>query len=215
MVRKQNERTIRLQYRIIPLSLPTNSILSYFSTPCPLSTRLGAFLSPETFSRKFFPKFFLILPRRLFAVFLVRKIMGVEGACRSANRGGVSLFVCSLYIKQAFIHSSTSRVQLPSIVSNFHPNTAKQGKSKHLFSALLSYPRNFGDNKRQKPNIFLKCGCMVGGSCWLCLPAFWRVHRCRRAGFRACVLLSWRVLSSGRVFPAFCPLVCFVLGALA
>ena len=29
--------------------------------------------------------------------------MGVKGTCRSANRGGVALFVCSLYIKQAFI----------------------------------------------------------------------------------------------------------------
>ena len=89
MVRKQNERTILLHSRIIQLSLPTNSILSYFSTPCPLSTRLGAFSFPETFSRKFFPKFFPILPRRLFSGFLVRKIMGAKGTCRSPNGGGV------------------------------------------------------------------------------------------------------------------------------
>ena len=94
-------------------------ILSYFSTPRPLSTRLGAFSYPETFSRKFFPKFFPILPRRLFSgflvrkimvswgelfsTFLVRKIMRVEGTCRSANGGGWSLFAGSLYIATGFI----------------------------------------------------------------------------------------------------------------
>ena len=104
MVRKQNERTLLLQYRINPLSLPTNLILSYFSVPRPLSTRLGAFSSPETFSHKFFPKFFPIRPRRLFSVFLVRKIMfswgelfstfmarkimGMKCTCRSAIGGG-------------------------------------------------------------------------------------------------------------------------------
>ena len=110
MVRKQNERTLILQYRIIPLSL--HPIFHILAPPRPLSTRLGAFSFPETFSHKFFPKFFPIKPRRLFSVFLVRKIMvswgelfstflvrkimRVEGTCRSAN-GGVSLFVCSPY----------------------------------------------------------------------------------------------------------------------
>ena len=79
MVRKQNERTILLQYRIIQLSLPTKTLFLILASR-PLSTRLGAFSSPETFSRKFFPKFFPILPRRLFSGFLVRKIMGEEGA---------------------------------------------------------------------------------------------------------------------------------------
>ena len=69
MVRKQNERTLILQYRIIPLSLLPTSFLSYFSTPRPLSTRLGAFFFPETFSHKFFPKFFPIRPGRLFLYF--------------------------------------------------------------------------------------------------------------------------------------------------
>ena len=63
-------------------------IFHILAPPRPLSTRLGAFSYPETFSRKFFPKFFPIRPRRLFSVFLVRKIMGVKGTCRSTNRGG-------------------------------------------------------------------------------------------------------------------------------
>ena len=90
MVRKQNERTLLLQYRIIQLSLPTKTLFLILASR-PLSTRLGAFSSPETFPHKFFPKFFPIRPRRLFSVFLVRKIMGVEGAWRSPNGGGVSL----------------------------------------------------------------------------------------------------------------------------
>ena len=95
MVRKQNERTILLQYRIIQLSLPSKTLFLILASR-PLSTRLGAFSSPETFPHKFFPKFFPIRPRRLFSVFLVRKIMGVEGTCRSGNRGGV-LVLCSPY----------------------------------------------------------------------------------------------------------------------
>ena len=87
MVRKQNERTILLQSRIIPLSLPTQTLFLILASR-PLSARLGAFSSPETFSRKFFPKFFPIRPRRLFSVFLVRKIMGAKGSCRSPNGGG-------------------------------------------------------------------------------------------------------------------------------
>ena len=87
MVRKQNERTLLLQYRIIPLSLPTKTLFLILASR-PLSTRLGAFSSPETFSHKFFPKFFPIKPRRLFSVFLVRKIMGAKGSCRSLNGGG-------------------------------------------------------------------------------------------------------------------------------
>ena len=165
MVRKQNERTLLLQYRIIPLSLPTNSILSYFSTPCPLSSRLGAFLSPETFSHKFFPKFFPIRPRRLFAVFLVRKIMGVEGSCRSANGGGCPFLhahhianrhfirllsrvrlLCSLLLRHSFACYSLSfallefsySLSFPApIVANFQPIRAKRGKNRAKVNIYL------------------------------------------------------------------------------
>ena len=104
MVRKQNERTILLQYRIITLSLPSKTLFLILA-PRPLSTRLGASSSPETFSHKFFPKFFPIKPRQLFSVFLVRKIMfswgelfstflvrkimRAKGSWRSPNGGGV------------------------------------------------------------------------------------------------------------------------------
>ena len=33
----------------------------------------------------------------LFSTFMARKIMGMKGTCRSGNRGGVPLVLCSLY----------------------------------------------------------------------------------------------------------------------
>ena len=58
MVRKQNERTILLQYRIIQLSLPTNSTLSYFSVSPPFY-KIGGFLfPPKHFPTNFFRNFF-------------------------------------------------------------------------------------------------------------------------------------------------------------
>ena len=107
-----------------PLAFTNNSTifanetnLSYFSTSPPLH-KIGGVLLPETFSRKKFPKIFppkgrltfccifgaknYVLLGELFSIFSVRKIMGVEGACRSANGGG-SLFACPLYSKPAFI----------------------------------------------------------------------------------------------------------------
>ena len=131
------------------------------------------FRSPETFSCKFFPKFFLILPRRLFAVFLVRKIMGVEGTCRSPNRGGgVPFCRLSLYTNRHTLTQGTSSFLRHSKRTKGHQNRAKQGKSKHLFGALWCFLGIFGDRKRQNTKIFLKCGCKVGaGGGSACLPS--------------------------------------------
>ena len=113
MVRKQNERTLLLQYRIIPLSLPTKTLFLILASR-PLSTRLGAFSSPETFPHKFFPKFFPIRPRRLFSVFLVRKIMGAKGSCRSLNGGGCPLSYAPIYSRHPLLSSGLSLSRLPS-----------------------------------------------------------------------------------------------------
>ena len=55
--------------------------------------------------------------------------------------------------------------------------------------------------------------CEAGGAF---LPAFYRVHLCRLAGFRGIQDLpeGW-LWSSGRVCPPFCPPFRFVLGALS
>ena len=99
MVRKQNERTLLLQYRITTLSLPTKTLFLILASR-PLSTRLGAFSSPETFSHKFFPKFFPIRPRRLFSTFLARKIMRAKHSFRFPNGGGCPLLLVALYITE-------------------------------------------------------------------------------------------------------------------
>ena len=85
----------------------------------------------------------------------------------------------------------------------------KVGKSKHLFSVLLSNLGKIGDNERQKPNIFLKVRSVNGLKSGR-LPAFWRVHWWQVVGlFKAQDLPERWLWSSGRVFPPFCPLVCF------
>ena len=103
-----------------PLAFQNNSTifahetnLSYFSTPRPLSAKIGGVLLPETFSRKKFPKIFppkgrltfcyifgaknYVLLGELFSIFSVRKIMRVKGSCRSANGGGVPFCLLSIY----------------------------------------------------------------------------------------------------------------------
>ena len=132
----------KTKWKNSPLAFTNNStifapelILSYFSTHRPPSTRLGAFLSPETFSRKFFPKFFPIRPRRLFAVFLVRKIMGVKGFFRPQTGGGCP-FLHALYISNRHISTPASLGVL------HHPTRSKRHRS--------------GQN-RAKVNFFLVC----------------------------------------------------------
>ena len=133
MVRKQNERTILLHSRIIQLSLPIQS----FHILAPLAPFLqdwGLSLSHETFSRKFFPKFFPILPRRLFSGFLVRKIMGVKGTCRSPNGGGCPFSYAHHTAKVSLFHPTSPSPFTSPTVANFQTNRAKRGKSKHFLA---------------------------------------------------------------------------------
>ena len=90
----------------------------------------------------------------LFSTFLVRKIMGVEGTCRSANRGGVPSFMPFLHIAKGLpscLPSSSPVVNFQSIGANFQQKGAKvnfslvcfgvfsgksetkNGKSKYIF----------------------------------------------------------------------------------
>ena len=131
--------------------------------------------------------------------------MGVKGFSAPQIGGGVSFFACSPYSKRAFICLRLlTRVQLscPLLLLEFcyslsisapwvlrHSKRAsKQGKKGQnlIFSCLLlSHLGNFGDNKGQKPNIFLKCG--EGERlkiCPDCLP-FGVPTWCRLAGLQA------------------------------
>ena len=141
-----------------PLAFTNNSTifanetnLSYFSTPRPLSAKIGGVLLPETFSRKKFPKIFppkgrltfcyifgaknYVLLGELFSVFSVRKIMRVRGTCRSANRGGGWLFLYALSISNMLAFTPDYfRTLHHSTRSKGHRIRAKRGKSKHLFA---------------------------------------------------------------------------------
>ncbi len=172
MVRKQNERTLILQSPIIPLSLPTNFNLSYFSTSPPFH-KIGGFpFPPETFSHKFFPKFFLpkgrltfccifgaknyVLLGELFSIFMARKIMGAKGSCRSPNGGG-SLFVCSLYSKGRSISSSRSESLSSSIVANFQSigaNFQQKGAKVRFYLVCLGVFSGFSETKRGENLIY-------------------------------------------------------------
>ena len=139
-----------------PLAFTNNSTifanetnLSYFSTPRPLSAKIGGVLLPETFSRKKFPKIFppkgrltfccifgaknYVLLGELFSIFLVRKIMRVKGTCRSGNGGGCP-FLPTLYISSRLSFAPASGVLHHSTRSKGHRIRSKRGKSKHLFA---------------------------------------------------------------------------------
>ena len=163
MVRKQNERTILLQYRIIPLSLPIQSF--HILALRPLSTRLGAFSFPETFSRKFFPKFFPILPRRLFSGFLVRKIMGVEGAGRFPNGGGGYPFLHAFYIANRHLFASGKFQSPPAfpafIVAHFQPKQVENRSKSNIFLLVFVSPRENRRPKTAKTKIYFTFGAFV------------------------------------------------------
>ena len=76
-----------LLFHKLLLSLHTKLIFHVLA-PRPLSTRLGAFFYPKHSPVKNLRKFFQPKVGELFSIFMVRKIMGVKGSCRSANRGG-------------------------------------------------------------------------------------------------------------------------------
>ena len=168
MVRKQNERTLLLQYRIIPLSLPTNSILSYFSTPCPLSSRLGAFLSPKHFPANFFRNFFqsdqgdfflyfwceklCFLGANFFLLLWREKLWGWR-ALVAPRMGGVSLFYASspLFLGAPFCPSFPAFLvaNFQTIVANFQMNRVKRGKSKDIFARFGVFS-GFSETKKGK-----------------------------------------------------------------
>ena len=91
---------------------------------------------------------------------------------------------------------------------------AKTGQKLIFICSVLSHPRIFGDNKRQKPKIFLKCGRKVGA--WDAFPAC--LSSCPlMAGGRGCSCYFADVSKIGQDnagYSAFCPLYCFVFGWL-
>ena len=87
----------------------------------------------------------------LFSTFLARKIMGVEGSCRSPNGGGVPLVVCSPYSRALPLLPAFPAL----VVSNFQ--TIGQNRAKVRFYLLgLVFSRDFGRQERAKIKDILK-----------------------------------------------------------
>lgn len=136
--------------------------------------------------------------------------MGAKHSFRSLAGGGVSLFVCSPAAPRMLPGCS---FPLPFPLSSWRifrqsgQIFSKKGQKLDFICLLWCFLGKIGDRERQKPNIFLKYGCKVGAGCGSACPTFGvptGCRWCRVQGFR---------LSLG-VFPAFCPLSRFSLGAL-
>ena len=141
MVRKQNERTILLQYRIIPLSLPTKTLFLILASR-PLSTRLGAFSSPRNISPQIFSEIFSNQAKATFFCIFGAKNYGGRRLLALPKWGGVSLFVCSPHSKLASILSSFPTPFPAFIVSHFQTSRAKGAKVKIYLLALV-FSRDF------------------------------------------------------------------------
>ena len=183
-----------------PLAFTNNSTifanetnLSYFSTPRPLSAKIGGVLLPETFSRKKFPKNFppkgrltfcyifgaknYVLLGELFSIFMVRKIMRVKGTCRSANRGGS---FCLLSIYQAGFQSPLLP-ESPALQKGIE--SGQKGAKVNIYLLDFVSPRDFRRQEGAKSkHIFGKwCWCVVS-----CAPLVVVSTSGICAGFRTC-----------------------------
>lgn len=145
----------------------------------------------------------------LFSTFLVRKIMGVEGTCRSANGGGCP-FLQALYISNRHLFTpSTPRVLHHSTISKRYRNRSKVNI--YLLD-FVSPPRIWRQRKAKSKHLFEKwvqSGCRFGaGGLPFGVSAGCRCQALR--GFRTCLRLAlvlwWCV-------PWLCPLFCSALGA--
>lgn len=141
----------------------------------------------------------------LFSTFMARKIMGVEGGCRSGNRGGVPLLCFIFPISGANTHHPPA---YPRAI--IRAKTHQKGQKQRYICLLLCFLGILRDQKGRKAKIYLKSGAGCKGfGCLLLLvtgaggQAFWA------SGPAEC----WR-WSSGAVFPAFWSLCCLAFEVL-
>lgn len=135
--------------------------------------------------------------------------MGVEGGCRSGNRGGSLFYATSSLYPGANIHHPPS---YPRASSGRTPQ--KRGKSYIFFGVLWCFLGILGDRKRQKAKIYLEGSAVCEGKwCAACLPGClpFACHWCRLAGCRG---FRWSFVVCSVPFPCLCPLSCFAFGGL-
>ena len=93
----------------------------------------------------------------LFSIFMARKIMGVEGSCRSPNGGGWPFFVCSPHSKRGSIFSSFPAPFHPPLVSNFQTigaNFRQKVAKTNFYLLALVFSREFRRQERAKFKIY-------------------------------------------------------------
>ena len=122
--------------------------------------------------------------------------------------GGVSLFVCSPHIKRASPFLLSFPLSSWQIFRQSGQIFGKKGQKLYFICSLWCFLGIFGDRKGQNTNIFLKSREENGLKCGR-LACLFGVS----TGCRWCRVQGLPV-SSGRVFRCFCPLSCFVFGAL-
>lgn len=137
--------------------------------------------------------------------------MGVEGTCRSGNRGGCPLFYAHYIAGIPFVLCAFPFA--PSSLSRaYHQgkNAPKRGKSYILFACFCVLSGNWDTERGKKQRYIWKVGAGCGAK-WCRMWALWlpavACHWCRWSG---CFLM----LCLRGVFPAFFPLSCFAFGAL-
>ena len=151
MVRKQNERTLILQYRIIPLSLPAKSILSYFSTSPPFH-KIGGFPFPRNIFPQIFSEIFSNQTKVTFFCIFGAKNYGGKGTFCSPNRGGCPFLqalhtINRLYISTGIHKHKASGLLRHSIEADFQPERGKRGQKWIFLWSVLVFSR---ENRRQR-----------------------------------------------------------------
>ena len=162
MVRKQNERTLLLQYRIITLSLPTKTLFLILASR-PLSTRLGAFSSPRNIFPQIFSEIFSTQGQADFLLYFWREKLWGWRALAAPPLGGVSLFAYSLYSKQGYLFApAVSRVQHLPESSGFVSCCSLSIPALWVFRLSCLHRGKFSDNRGKKGQKWIKFwGCLV------------------------------------------------------
>ena len=196
-------------------------LIFHILAPRPLSSRLGAFFYPKHSPVKIFRKFFQPKVGELFSIFMARKIMGVKGSCRSANRGGCPLLY-ALYISNRLSFASASWLRQPSQGQKGIESGQKVAKVNIYLLGFVS-PREFRRQQTAKFKIYLNFEGAGASVVALSLGQWWCllvqvVQGAGASGVLRCVFRPF--LPAFALFPAFlscfafqiCPYLAFLGG---
>ena len=186
-------------------------IFHILAPPRPLSTRLGAFSSPVTFSRKNFPKFFPPKGKLTFFCIFGAKNYEGERLLSLRNRGGVSSLGVPIYSRLPFHPLFLS---FPFHQGKKHQKQGKIGQKLYFIWWSLVFSRDFRRPKGAKLNIYLifedcrgfRCGSLFGAVV-VSTGGSWSGNSCYFANVS-------KIGQDTAGYSAFCPLYRFALVGL-